>query len=902
MLVFSKEIDEIINSFINKEPVSHVLVSFYGNKTFEDELIGQADELIRNRHISYFSIKEKGLITIAISFIALSYYDGNLWEYIREKFQKTYWNFYSDQLTDGKIRKILQEFSSYTNYSNQNSAVAIPIIVCGITKFWLPSYFVFCFNIYQKRLLARRDIKSDELEDEFLHVFESLKRGTHLNSDADVISFGKTTYKLSRYTQESLKSGSNLRSLAKIAAKCVEITIKEIDGIEHDVPDFYYDAFCEWKNKFFKTDKDKEKLRKNSRAVSNFSFKLKNDAVYLTTRTRWVDDSIGDPNDITLKLYNGDSLIYQTKDLEIENDEMGAFIIHSKTIRIDEDILGTFSYRIAIHDEVIDDSKQGLYRNLMFFDPKTTEEFFNGKTYNGPAFVISKQTIGIGKLMFSQKDYICTEINIDESKDYLIDGVHYGFKTIKNAELEGKKLEWIRYSPKMNDESFVPFSRVDSVVFETAIDLVSIKCVLDEKTFKDIEFIVLQTTESKLHRVRAIFSKQIEDGYHTLRFVDDKGKTVGEKSFCFIVDSQANQDKSCILTSFLKDGVALSENKSVGLKSDCSIQGIGNSIALFSNLHPFISLDGTYWICKNGRIDANKINKSSPVLYIHSFKLPSIRCYCNDIITQLVVKKLNEEFQYSIDIGFLLSNLNTYGAKQAKLVISIDDNEYSFNIDFLAYIDIENSYFKYDENRKKVIFFYDFDPEKQIILVVKKKIGDYVEKYKCPSRQERVLPNLESFVEYEISLKQKIVTMFSSVEKTIERFSFIYYSKDNILNNIFNIKSLELFGASENEIVDFYDSLTTLKIIGESNSNYRLTIQRNTASVGFYNEYQNIGILRAQTNEEFENGCLWIYVKDRDDELLLYDREKHKIVVDGTSKSLVPIERILIKPKGKRGL
>lgn len=899
MFVYSEEIDKLVDSFINKEPISHLLVSFYGNKEFKEELVNKADMLLSDKLFPQFlSTKEKALITVTISFIALSNYNGNLWEHIHDCFQLTYEKSYSEQFTDGTIRKILQEFSSYANYSNQNSAVAIPIIACGITKFWLPSYFDFCFNIYQKRLLARRDIDSNELEDEFLHVFESLKQGSHLNADADVINFGKKTYKLSRYTQESLKSGNNIRSLAKIAAKCVEITMKEIDGIDHIVPDFYYDAFVEWKNKYFRTEKDREKLKKGSRAISNFSFKFKNDGIYLITRTKWASEFLGDANDIALELFNGETLLYKTNDLDVEYDDMGAYIIHSKTLKVSENILGSFSYRITINNIVLDDSKQNLYRNVMFFNPNTSDEFFSGKTYNGVAFIITKEPINYGKKMFAENDYVCTETIIDDSKDYIIGGEHYGFKTIKKAELEGDLLEWIRYEPIILDKSFIPFKRINSIVFETATEPSKIKCILDGTIFNDIEFVNLQMTESKLYRLRFIVKKQIADGFHTLKFVDDKNRIVGEKTFEFVVDHVANQSNSIVSTSFFSGNMSLLDASDGLFRTACNLQGIGNSKALFMDLLPRISLDRKKWVGINGRIDASDINESMPILYIRSWKEPSIRCYCNNEISQPSIKKLDDDFLYSLDIGFLFSHINTYDAKEARIVISIDNNDYVFSVDILAYIDMTKSYFKYDESRKKVIFFYDFDPKKHILLSIKQRFSEIAKKYTCPCREERIIPDLESFKEYEICLIERIKTMFSSIDKVIEKFSFIYYSKDNIINNLFTIKSVEIYGDEGDEIIDVHDELTSIKIIQEINCRYKMTIQRNIASYGFYDEYRGLGILTARTNEEFEDGCLWVYVNDKDGDMLLFDHQRN-IISPTYSKRFLPINRILIKPKGK---
>ncbi len=903
--MYEKIIDKLVNDFLKHKSISSLICDMYGNVAFENELFSMASRCINDSFKCELPIERKAKVVIALTYLASRKYDGNLWDYIRDAFSQTYDKYPNSQFVDGKIRNLLGCFRSFVNYLDEGSYVAVPLVLAGVTHYWLSSFFDFCFLIYKNRMLANGDLSDEQIRKQLFYTFSALKRTNRLSADTDVIKFGEShTYQLSKYTQSALASGDNVDGLVEIGTYCIRLVIDSLLEINPEPKPFYIDAFTKWHNKFSLSKKERDELiEKRKQGVWKSALKYEN-GINLITKTRWIDDSY-DPFSIKILVKNNNEIV-QESDVNIDSDDMGALIIKSKRIPLETTPLDHLSYQIVSNDEVLFDSEEELFRDIVFFDSENGAEIFATKDYDGGALVVTNNKPEIGRTVRCGNNYFVTEIIIDSSQDYVFDGKHYGFKTIRKPGIEGVVIEWAIVEPKISSKNIAVYSEVNHALFEAPFDVDSILIEMDGNLVNNdiVELVELSRLSNGICQYRAIL-KELTPGYHFVRFLSPGKQEISKANFEFVLDPNAKQEVDDDYLTY--EIVFLGKRKADFINENDdyvvevrNIKGLGPCNIKYGLVSILISFDNQHWIRPSERIDFSALKQNNQILYIRTVGLKNIETK-NDLGKLEQPQPSKEDalgWKYRTPCGFIYS-YSSNGAKRCKLTISNEQEKAEFFIDYVAFVDESKSIVRYESSTRNCYCRFSFTKNKKLKLKFMCDGKALFTKPVVECDEEIRTPVLKAFSIYQIVLTETRGMFGKEIE--CYRKDFYFSTKNDLVGHVFQIDSVDVFGSTSNYKRRLTGEPVTIKFLrpsGKENDLYYGTImQRDPYSHYKNNLLTNIGPIQIRVEDEFEGNKLWVYIYDKEDDMLCYNRVKgciHNSTNDIASRKMEGIERFLI--------
>lgn len=903
--MYEKIIGEIVGKFLRNESISNDLNKFYGNNVFACELFDLADRCVLNSFKANITYERKAQVIVALTYLALSEYDGGLWEQIREKFIKSYECRGNPQFVDGKIRNIVSNFKNYVDYYHTESIVAVPIILAGVTHHWLPSFFDYCFLIYKNRLLANSQITDEQLEKQLFYTFSSLQKSDKLNVNEDIIRFGEGhAYQLSKFTQSALKSGKNIDGLAKIGAYCIRLVINELTGEQMDIKPFFKESFENWKKHFYRSKKEQEDIVKKSKeGIWRSSFIYEYGKIFVQTKTRWISDNY-DPFKIELVVLNGNQLLHRTDDLLIEDDEMGAMIIKSKKVEMSEGILGQLHYQIKHGEEIIYDSGEELHRDALIFN-QYGGEIHRGKDFDGTAILVSRTLPSnyVNIVEYLNDGYI-TQINIDSSEDYIFDNKHYSFKSINKPSIEGEDLTWILVKSKIFNLYYKIYKNIKNLYFSSVLKSEQIM-VKQNGIFTNELSLIKMYSQSNGVNFYKIKGDKIKNGFNKIDICSKDGKDI--ENFTFILDEDIERvidvENQLIEVLFLgkKERHKIDSNKDY-LNFLVNIDRIGPCNLLIEQGISWISFDGINWLDSCSRIDIEKIDYSNAKLFVKANQIKKIitKTDLGNILEPQF--KIIDEFgwKYEVSVMYLLNYKNS-NVKTCSVDLIFQNHIDNYYIDYVTFIDLSKTILNYNQKDKCTHFMFCSDENKIFNVEIIGKGNDVI-KFNLESNKQYFIKKLKSFIEYKIYIKEK---RGFSKEKNIAQFDYFFCDKDDLCGKIFKIEEVEILGSKSNYKKKLFGAPITLKFSYKDDNDVDLfhgNLQQIMTSYNYkkYNAFSNLGKLFIRVEDEFENDKLWVYLYDKDEEQLLYDRRLNTVCstteINNTTKNMEGIERFLISP------
>ena len=880
-------IDDIVKSFEDGNSITLDLIKYYDNNEFETEIINLADKAIFDSFRCELPRKRKVIVVVALAVIALKYYDGNLWDHIRDCFVMSY-DGEKDNKANGKIRSILQLFKKDYNYSNPESLIAVPLTIAGVTSYWLPSFFNFAFDIYTYNLLLRRQIDDDELEREMLSTFNIIKKN-YLNENTDNIDVGNhKTYQLSRYTQSSLKSGDNIIGISNIAATCVRMMINYLNNDYVEIKPYYEKAFTGWKNNINKEKNIREKLLEKGNW--SISLKFSGKKVYLVTKTEKIEEQYA-PSELEIQILEDCSIKNVIKNFDINNNVIGGFLIESKNIEIECNVLNNISYRIVYHDEVLFDSKNKLYLNNkpLFFDYYGNQIYPN-RDYEGPAFILSSSQIN--ESSYRNNNYYITEVFIESSKGLLIDDDYYIFKSWKRkVGIEGYKYPWADIKTNIDNQIYPLYNTAPYINCETTLNKEDIKVYVDGALDDEIVISKIISLDNGVNYYR--IEKNYSIGFHKIS-IYGHDKKIGEYEFIYdnLAFKEVNEEGEelflNISTSFVKEKQKIELGQSY-LNIPCYIHGKGNSVMIINPEVVAFSCDNINWL-QNVRFPKYKIHN---YLYITGSRDAKVFFYSNKEKIEFVKEKIGDDSgKFKINV----SVLDNVQSKNIKIEVLDKGKTYSCILDIATYINLSESKMEYDYLKDIHLFSFDFDTNKKIKFMIYDN-SEIIFESNIVSNQEIILKNnLEAFKTYRILISER-QSLFK--ETTLVEIPYFFCKTKDMLRHIFIIEKVEIdCGYGDLSIKSLSGISTTIRINKESIDEKDKFIGSIRRKNGYENELARIGDIFISVSGEFDGSKIWLYLSDEDDELLFYDLSSKKIhfttEINKYTKKMPVITRCLV--------
>ena len=311
--MYENRLGEILNS----EFKAYELLDFIDNDEFENELIQFTQYGIKEAVLRSFpSENSRKLTMLALTFIALKYYDGGLWNHVCEKFD---FLGYEDKLIESKIRdNVLGQLTS--RYHCERKHYQIPVMNSVIPLSYVANYIEFVDDIYTRNLDCDLSAYRKELDEELENIFNAIKDKLTDNDDTFNYNYEKSNkkaYKLIRATKNIIKTGVKKQELILITKEILKKLDAFYNGKKLISNQYVEKAFSEW----FKENKD----RKNSkREKTNFKkskfpyYTFLKDTVYLHTPVKRLYGDY-DTSLFCVEVYEGEKLIEHTTNLKIQS-------------------------------------------------------------------------------------------------------------------------------------------------------------------------------------------------------------------------------------------------------------------------------------------------------------------------------------------------------------------------------------------------------------------------------------------------------------------------------------------------------------------------------------------------------------------------------------------------------
>lgn len=447
------QIDAIVRKVLAGESIALDLISLYDDELFEKELLREAFEYLERLVLGTpLAPARQACVVCACSLIALKYYDGDLHSYIEQKFRENCVKEekYTSGMIQNAVRKATSEYRNSIKYFDPNSCIAVPLVLCCVPHYRVKDLFVISYDIYKKKCLFDEDISDEQITEKVAETFSNLRR-KDLISDADSIK--GTNYLMSKYTQSCIYSGVEINALVQIVTTCIRLIISSLTRPEDsfNIPAYYYEGYNAWVDYFNSDGKEKSKYEQN-RNISQPYLRLVHNTVHLFTG-KFIMDEFGDPNDVHICVYNGDTLledIHLVDPNAIEymdgEDVMGGYAISKQEIAVHSSPIGELSYSIVCGGKKLYDSKGRLFRKVIFFDGKGNE-VKPGSDYVGEVFVVSQDAISEeygdnSKEIYERDGFHISTIMVNNHDVYVFDDEPYVFYKISAAQLISYEVPW----------------------------------------------------------------------------------------------------------------------------------------------------------------------------------------------------------------------------------------------------------------------------------------------------------------------------------------------------------------------------------------------------------------------------------------------------------------------------
>lgn len=620
----NKDINRLVELLKSDRSITSSLIQLYKNIEFENDLFTLGAELFFQRIKGRPLSKEKlYVIILYMSYIALRDYDGDF----HSKMHSTVAEHCKYYIDADAVRNtgygVINEFKlrDKVNYFNSNSYVAVPVSLACVPHYRVGQLFKIAYDIYKKKLLFDEDVTEQQIKEKVRDALDALKRKNYITDTAEDVIKG-TEYLMSKYTQACIVSGYNIEALVEILGCSIRLIINHLTKQEdaYVVPEYYKEGFAEWIT-LFENDSSEREAYLKSRVLSSPSLLMDSrHEIALKTGAYCMEDTY-DPHKVVISVYNDDTLI-QTKKLDGPNDieyndgAIGGFKINSIrfVLSAEHSPINKLNYKIFCDDHLLYDSQERLYREALFFCANDGTEAKPGTEHIGEELIVVSKTDNSenygDKLTVIRKreQYFVSQLTIENGDSYIIDGNPYIFRKVKELELFGYQVPWIKFF-SMEKQLFPIYKNV-AVLLPASCDKEEVAVMLDGNTLdpdnKDYRIYKYSHNNDGtfVYLVKVLC---VEPGYHKIGFKNTvTNKYIGSKKLTFVFDGELHKENQNfsndgqsfdLISSFLKDKTSISYPYGTTIvKEKAYVTNLGPGELNLLPSVPSYSLDGTNWL------------------------------------------------------------------------------------------------------------------------------------------------------------------------------------------------------------------------------------------------------------------------------------------------------------------
>lgn len=805
-------INDLICKVKGDESIAVDLIRLFGDEKFENDLFEEAFKYLERtiKGLGY-TLPQRICIIIALSYIALKYYDGDLHSYIEER-AKQYFEYqdYPYSKIRNAVYSVLSDYRPKMKYYHPDSYVAVPVIMSCAPYYRVYDLFRLSYDIYKKKLLFDEDITDEQIYSKVKETLLTLRR-KDLIDYSDTIK--GTNYLMSKYTQSCIYSGVELDSLIAIITRCIRLIINHFtlpeDGFA--IGTYYQMGFERWTELFDQDEKEKTRYEQN-RVNSRPIFKLRNNEIYLSTGETEFDDSL-DPNDVHIIVYCDGNKVedYHVKDPNaIEytdpDDALGGYVLRRCEIRLRCNPLNNLHYTVEVSGTEIYNSKNRLYRTVAFFDGKG-KEIKPGSEYDGEIFVLSKtknndeygdriKTYRVGE------GYFLSTIVVNSTDVFSFDGEPFVFYKIDGAKFLGYCVPWLEFESIEKKKYPVYVNAI--ILFQASCAIEDISINVDGRTYdySDQEEIRYSTRvfsnkcDGNLAYTVKIYN--LEAGYHKVKVINGfTGKDVKGTSFGFVFDpslkkqylrSKSNSVEYGFECSFVDNQIVDYQYGVPQIEYQSFVKNLGHGTMYLYPSTICFSVNETDWSEIDSRLCLSDVDDSvDQILFCGPKNLKTFYYIPGAAIeTKETNLKGDNEFptRYSLSLDYLRAN------KECRAITFVyGSRDRYLRINHTPFVLKNESNFYYDDNNSEHHFIVVYESVGEVLAVLKD------------------LSTGEPFYSRPITSDTDIVIPESDIPETVHYVSVSLHAKKS--NGLFSAFEEEpFFTFPKYEIHRYYFSVT----------------------------------------------------------------------------------------------
>lgn len=899
---FESKVAFLISQVKEQKNIGMELIDLLGNDRAISKIHEMAQDALYKGLRSYCGsvTSNRELIFISLTIIAmLRYEEGRYYESVRDTYEDLY-DDYSAQKIEGFIRSFLSKYRVDSS-ERQVNVVLRNAIVPG---YYLASFFDFIYDIY--KLNFQFDLPDDMYED-FKFVYEGLRQ-TMLSEGDDVqVNVTKKTYKLIKTTKQLITDEDFVDSVIKLSIIIVRLIDKKIWNKEIKVYNSYLkQGFDRWANKLNVSIRDIEGHKKTSAFRSRWEPKyvLLDNNVYIIPPVHRIK-SMYDYSTVKIVVENQGNVLYSNIWPDIR-EIMGGYEINLDRILISKP-LGEVTYKLYAGDEVIYDSKDHLYRNVIAFSYEDNSEIKNNTDFNGTVIFCYQGECNKLEPYHRTAEYKLAQYGAHLGDSILIGDEIFNFTSLVRPGIFGEEIvDHYLYDSDKNQRYSV-FKEAKYLVFETTnIDAV-IEINIDGKAYK------AKDLENEVNRRDGVVKyiihiPELESGFHCIVVYElILGRRTKLISFKLAIDTalrvhvRNNGENTYIVSvesSFLNDVVIQTISADSFNPEWLLVEINGRKLSYQLPLSiTYYSLDGESWKSASDSLWIGDISSETSIR-VSNRNIIELRVYGSSGSPIAEPIRMSERALYSeAKIGFLKSyaDSNTYFllvmmGKTTKEAVFICYNKCQIS---------DKTTLEYDLENKCLDIETRYLGKGKIYFTLTDDVGEQLYKSNLVENGEVIsIGGLQSFKPYHVTFFEKKSGLSLTGDSRLDTFNKVIYDWSDLVGKSFNIVEVSYDQMVQGRLLhkNHYFHTTSISITKQlDDGKYEGEIYTNTSKGSFY--LYNINPVQVEICGEAVDGKVELSITNDDDGLLL-DFEHHSIMNTLVDQNAVDIFSYIMDLKG----
>lgn len=729
------------------------------------------------------------IIFISLVLIALIDYDARFYEKVANTYENLY-KHYSEVQISNQIREIIRKYN-YENNSMSNGRLINKIIEHTIVpKHFLPAFFEFIFDIYEKNFGFSTTVQ--DIHDEFKFIYNGIKKNLKLTDDNLNLNVTQKTYKLIKSTKELILNDPEFTDIIKLSTIVINLIDSNFWNDEEpniQNPYFKY-GYTKWLDSFHKRVKYKNcnELKISSRWTTKFTYY--NESIVLNPFIFKTNKEISF-EDIHILIENKDEVLFSDYSPIIEPIFGGFAISTNENITIDNP-LGELKYIIYEKNKILYSSDKKLFRDVLFFN-YDNKEIYPNKNFKGDLIVIHKQTSEAVNDFVNCPNYKIGQSTIDIPNILMVDNVIYKFSSINVEGVSGDLLE--QHLIYQNNQKYPVYRNVNYITIQSEYPSTRLGIRINNKEYAVSNFNYDCQIKNNYYETTISFS-EFGNGIYNISFFNLITKENIKKSvFKIAIDdqfsSQINKidDYNYIVicdSSFFEHKEDIYHINDIPyLQHQFILNHMSYNYQFPVNLCIY-KLDELDWKPLSEPI-FKKYIKSNSKLYIYGSNTDQVKVYGNtfEYLDSIPMKKDSETIN-CLDVGVIKKYQTYYDTIHLGWLYQgnlIGICCYNHNV-----LNTENSYFNFDHKKNILYMSISFMGREKMTMNVKDSDNNIVFQIENIKNEEIYsFDKVKSGTEYTFELEEISRIGLKISKRSFKPYKMRYYGCNYLKKHIFRI-------------------------------------------------------------------------------------------------------------------